>query len=30
VRRARFQKASGTFTVPGRTAAVFVDSKKDD
>jgi hypothetical protein len=30
VRSARFQKSSGTFTVPGRTAAVFVDSRRDD
>jgi pullulanase len=30
VRTARFHRASGTFTVPGRTAAVFVTSKRDD
>jgi hypothetical protein len=30
VRTARFHRASGTFTVPGRTAAVFVASKRDD
>ena len=29
VRAARFDRASGTFTVPGRTAAVFVASERD-
>jgi len=30
VRTARFHRASGTFTVPGRTAAVFVAARRDD
>jgi pullulanase-type alpha-1,6-glucosidase len=30
VRTAGFHRASGTFTVPGRTAAVFVASRRDD
>jgi alpha-1,6-glucosidase-like protein len=30
VRTARFHRASGSFTVPGRTAAVFVASERDD
>jgi pullulanase/glycogen debranching enzyme len=29
VRTARFDRSSGTFTVPGRTAAVFVASRQD-
>jgi pullulanase-type alpha-1,6-glucosidase len=29
VRNARFHRSSGTFTVPGRTAAVFVASERD-